>query len=138
LSSETRDGLHALLFQNILSFVVAHEYAHIVHGHVQKRGENGISFNEILDLGETGSLDDQVMELDADGYGGVYHGLFNFFREEVRQNAIAALQVGDYTPATQDEVLFCCFVVVVGGFLFARHPVDVTKKTSTSSPILRN
>jgi hypothetical protein len=125
LTPEVRDGLQAMLFQTLWGFVAGHEYAHIVHGHVNERREKSISFNEITDEGEIGDLEQQTMELDADGYGGVYHGLSNFFREEVRHNGLSWLQVTDRSPESQDEVLFSCFVLAVGGFLFARPPVDV-------------
>lgn len=124
---ECRDGLHALLFQTLCSFVAAHEYVHIVHGHVQRRGACSVTFNEIEDQGEIGSIEQQTMELDADGYGGVYHVLSNFFREEVCGNGVLALQISDKNPESQDQILFSCFVVAVGGFLFARPPVDVNK-----------
>lgn len=125
LNVDSRDGLHAMLFQNLWSFVAAHEYAHIVHGHVFERGETGVSFNEITDLGEVGDMEQQVMELDADGYGGVYHVLSNFFRDEVRHNSLTLLHLVESSPEVQDQVLFSVFVVAVGGFLFARPPVDV-------------
>jgi hypothetical protein len=31
---QVRDGLHAVLFQHLLSFIVTHEFTHHVHGHV--------------------------------------------------------------------------------------------------------
>jgi hypothetical protein len=124
---EVHDGLHAILFRTSLSFVTGHEYAHIVHGHLNERSDKSISFNEITDEGEIGGLEQQTMELDADGYGGVYHGLSNFFRKEVRDNELLSLQITDRSPESQDEVLFSCFVLAVGGFLFARPPVDVIK-----------
>ena len=120
-----RDGLHAMLFQTLWTFVAGHEYAHIVHGHSQQRGERSVTFSEFQDKDEIGDLDDQIMELDADGYGGVYHVLSNLFRDDARKHALSALQIDAKTEGYQDEVLLCCFVVAVGGFLFARPPVDV-------------
>src|SRR5690242_7704229 len=67
LTPEVRDGLHALLFQTLLAFISAHDYVHIVHGHVQRRGPSSICVNEIQDRGEIGDIEQQTMELDADG-----------------------------------------------------------------------
>jgi hypothetical protein len=127
MTPEVRDGLHAMLSQTLWSFVAGQEYAHIAHGHARQRGEKAASFSEFLDRGETGSVEDQTMELDADGYGGVYHVLSNLVRDDARKHALTALQITEKTDAYQDEVLLCCFVVAVGGFLFARPPVDVKK-----------
>ena len=115
-----------MLFYNLLSFVVAHEFTHHVHGHSKQRGADSSSFNEIEDKGETGSLEDQVMEADADGYA-AYHVLANLIDGGGRDPALAALKIKEKAGAVQDEVLFSSFVMVAGAFLFARTPVDLDK-----------
>jgi hypothetical protein len=123
-TADLRNGLQAVLFQNLLSFVVSHEFTHIVHGHVDRRGAASVSFNEVHDDGEVGNLEEQTMEADADGYA-AYHLLANMIDGGARSQAVTALKIRDRTAEAQDEILFSCFVVAVGAFLFARRPVDV-------------
>jgi hypothetical protein len=126
LEPDVSDGLQAMVFTNLLSFLVTHEFTHVVHGHVEERGAPSISFNEIQDDGETGNLKEQVMEADADGYA-AYHVLANLIGGGQRTQAVMALKLSDNPAECQDEVLFSGFVVAVGAYLFARPPVDVDK-----------
>jgi len=64
LEPDVSEGLQAMVFTNLLSFLVTHEFTHVVHGHVEERRAPSISFNEIQDDGETGNLKEQVMEAD--------------------------------------------------------------------------
>jgi hypothetical protein len=67
-SEEEYSPLHAALFYAVLNFVVSHEYAHHVFGHVDL-SDAGSSFpDEIAGGGDTGDLDGQVREVVADGY----------------------------------------------------------------------
>lgn len=55
-----------LAFRLQLFFVVLHEFAHVVHGHVQ-RGQDSATSNEIL-IRDDGNIERQARESDADGY----------------------------------------------------------------------
>jgi hypothetical protein len=126
ITPDVQDLLQAMLFYNLLHFVVAHEYTHHVHGHSKRRGADSLDFSEIEDNGETGNLEEQVMEADADDYA-AYHVLANLIDTGERALAVAALKLEEKDATLQDEVLFSCFVVAVGAFLLARPPVDVDK-----------
>jgi hypothetical protein len=126
VTPDVRNGLQAILFDNALSFIVAHEFAHIVHGHVEQRGAKSNSFNELLDDSDVASLEDQIMETDADGYA-AYQVLANVIGTNRCTQAVTALKVSDKPLASQDEALFFCFMVAVVGFFFARTPVDICR-----------
>jgi hypothetical protein len=64
-SDEGYNELHAVLFQILTAFVITHEWAHHVHGHVADGGS--LFPSEILGNGG-GSLESQVKEVVADGY----------------------------------------------------------------------
>lgn len=119
LSVEEFDKLHVVLFRTLLSFVVAHEYTHHVHGHVCPRGPEAMFHNEILVGAETGGLERQTLEADADGYA-AYHVLANLIDGGARSQAIALLKLEAEPASVQDEVLLSCFVVSVGAYLFVR------------------
>jgi len=123
LSPGEYDKLHVVLFRTQLNFVVSHEYTHHVHGHVA-RGSASVATNEILDEGETGNLERQILEADADGYA-AYHVLANLIDGEYRTQAITLLNLEAEQPTVQDEALFGCFVVAIGGYLFVRPPHDL-------------
>jgi hypothetical protein len=67
LEGEERDGLRTVFFRTMLSFLVSHEYTHHVHGHLDPGGSEPVFLDEILDLDQAGDLDQQVLEVDADG-----------------------------------------------------------------------
>lgn len=121
LTPEEYDKLHVVLFRTQLDFVVSHEYTHHVHGHVARRMSESIFSNEILDDGGTGNLEQQTLEADADGYA-VYHVLANLIDGGGRPQAVSLLKLEAEPVSVQDEVLFSCFVVAVGAYLFVRPP----------------
>lgn len=75
-SVEEYNALHAVLYYILMSFVMAHEYTHHVHGHVCLPSAETGPPNEILDTGCNGDLEGQIKEIAADGYS-VYHVLAN-------------------------------------------------------------
>jgi hypothetical protein len=103
LKIEEYDALQIVLFLAMSSFIVSHEYTHHVHGHLSGGGSDAALFNEILDDGDSGSLEVQAVEVDADGYA-AYHVLANMI---------------DGTARSAVELLKC-FVIAVGGYLFTR------------------
>jgi hypothetical protein len=122
-SDEEYNELHAVLFYTLSAFVVAHEWAHHVHGHVCLPGEESIFPNEILDTGYNGSIDEQIKELVADGYS-AYHVLANLIDSPTRPWILTLLKLDADQANVQDEVLFSLFVVAVGAYLFVRPAPD--------------
>jgi hypothetical protein len=79
---EDWNAIHALMFQTQLMFVVSHEYTHHVHGHLSKASGTASA----SETDEDGSLDEQVVEIDADGYA-VFHVLTHLIAGEARLQA---------------------------------------------------
>jgi len=125
LVGEQREALRVVFFRTMLSFIVLHEWTHHIHGHVGPRGLGSVHFDEILDGGQGGDLESQALEVDADGYA-VHLVLNNLIAGNARASAVTTFLKLDEQPlSVQDEVLFACFVVAVGAFLYIRHPVTV-------------
>jgi hypothetical protein len=72
-----------------------------------------------VDTGETGSLDQQVCEIDADGVA-TYLVLSDLINWGSRPLVVRALNLGMEPASVQDEVLFLCFVVAAASFFFVR------------------
>jgi hypothetical protein len=121
LTPEEYDNLQVVLFRTLLNFVVSHEYTHHVHGRVTPRGSESMFSNEILDDGETGNLEQQTLEADADGYA-AYRVLAYLIDGGGRAQAVSLLKLEAKPSGVQDELLFSCFVVAVGAFMFIRPP----------------
>ena len=126
-TDEVREGLNVVLFQHLLSLVVTHEFTHHVHGHVLKHQSESNFFSEFTESNANSKIERQAEEADADGYA-AYHVLANFIDSDTRKNISAALKLDSAAPAVVDQVLFSCFVIVAGAFLFSRRPVDLTKE----------
>jgi len=126
ITSDVREALQAILLDDVLHFVVSHEYTHIVHGHAERRGAKASSFNEVAESAG-GTFEDQIMECDADGYA-AYQVIANLIGTDRRVLALSTLKASDRPVAYQDEVLLFCFTVAVGAFFFARTPVEIGKK----------
>ena len=125
LVGEQREALRVVFFRTMLSFVVLHEWTHHIHGHVSPLGLGSVHFDEILDGGQGGDLGSQAFEVDADGYA-VHLLLNNLIAGNARASAVAIFLKLDEEPVSvQDEVLFACFVVAVGAFLYIRPPLTV-------------
>jgi hypothetical protein len=124
-TGEEYDPIHALLLGTQISFVVAHEYTHHVHGHLLQRGSVAALLNEVLDSNNSGNLEWQALEVDADGYA-VYHVLADLIGGNRRQQAVDLMRCGKQKDSIQDEVLLFSFVIAVGALLFAQalSPVD--------------
>jgi hypothetical protein len=120
-----RNNLHVVLFRTLLKFVVAHEFTHHVHGHLSRRASDSLFSNEILVGSETGSLEHQTLESDADGYA-AYHVLEDLIAGEARESTLTLLKLEAEPTNVQDQVLFSCFVISVGAYLFVRPapPLD--------------
>ena len=121
---ESEDALLAVMFQTQLTFVVSHEYTHHVHGHFSHGPPGSAFFNEIISNGDTGNLEDQAFELDADGYA-VYHVLAHLITGPRRTQATELLSCNHQPTSTQDELLFSSFVIAVGTFLYVLPPASV-------------
>jgi len=113
--------LRTVVFRALLFFIVSHEYTHHVHGHIAMRGALPAFYNEIENDCKDGSLQDQVLEVDADGYA-AFLVLNNLLIRDERLHAISVLKIESYPLGSQDRILFFCFVLAVGGFFFACTP----------------
>jgi hypothetical protein len=118
LAGDDREALHIVLLQILTSLIVSHEYTHQVHGHVSPDGPRSAEYEEILDSGESGSLEEQILEADADGYA-VYHVLANLIDGPAR-SAVDLLRLAGEAAERQDQVLLSCFVLAVAAYLFLR------------------
>ena len=115
------DAIRVILFRIMLMFVVTHEYTHHVHGHVISSSPDSAFSNEIIDSTQVGSLEQQAIEADADGYA-VYHLLSNLIDGSARPPAVMLLKLEQSLQKAQEKCLFDCFVVAVGAFLLLRPP----------------
>ena len=122
LTPEEYEGILVVLFRMQLNFVVLHEFTHHVHGHVSPLRSVPEFCDEILAGSETGSLEQQAREVDADGYA-AYLMLAHLFDSEWRSQAVKLLKCEREAGNVQDEVLISTFVVAVGAFFFVRPPV---------------
>jgi hypothetical protein len=118
--------LQAALFYTLLSFVVAHEWAHHKHGHLTQLSSRDKIFHEISDSGLVGSVDDQIKEIAADGYAAL-HMLSNLF-DDGRTNFLPFLTF-DYSPTPEflDRAFLAFFVVAIGGYTFLRPARDLNR-----------
>jgi uncharacterized protein (DUF433 family) len=116
-----------VLFQHLLSFVVTHEFTHHVHGHVLKHQSESSFFSEFTVSSQNSNIERQAEEADADAYA-AYHVLANFIDGGTRKSISAVLKLDSAAPDVVDQVLFSCFAIVTGAFLFSRRPVDLTKE----------
>ena len=116
-ADEDYNKFHAALFFNLCAFIVAHEYTHIVHGHICTPVAAFFA-NEIQETASRMSLKNQIEELVADGYS-IYHVLANLF-DSGRHTAIGALEGESLEVSTQDQILLCLAIVAVAAYLFKR------------------
>jgi hypothetical protein len=131
---EREEAILTVMCQTQLSFVVAHEYTHHVHGHLSQRTPGSEVFDEVVsDHGKIGNLEMQAFEIDADGYA-VYHVLAHLVTGPRREQAIALLGCAHAPASMQDEILFSSFVMAIGAFLLFASPVDVAKIYAHTHP----
>jgi len=124
LNAEDLDMFHVVLNRILLSFVISHEYAHHVHGHLSPRGPEAMIYNEILDEDQAGSLEQQTLEVAADG-DAAYRVLANLIDGVERTKAIALLKLEGEPNSAQDKVLLSCFVTGIGGYLLSQPAVGL-------------
>jgi hypothetical protein len=117
ISPERYEPIHVALFRIQLSFVISHEFTHHVHGHVS----GSMFFDEVRGGAETGNLEKQVLEVDADGYA-AYHVLAHLMESEGRPLALELLDLEVKPRDIQDQVLFSCFVAAIAAYMFVRPP----------------
>lgn len=123
VSMEERNELHSVLFEVLTAFVVSHEWAHHVHGHVDAGG--AFSPSEFL-TGCDGSLKTQVEEVVADGYSACF-ALTNLVYGSGRQAILRYLGLDSEESSASDQTLFALFVIAVSGYLFIRPSANLNK-----------
>lgn len=121
LTQEVSEELGAVLLKILIFFVVSHEYTHIVHGHPLSEATDSQPINEVTMDGRAGSLDEQILEADADSYA-IYHIMENWIRGVERSPSISLLKMNSTLAEDQDELLFACIVVAIGAY-FVLRPV---------------
>jgi hypothetical protein len=112
------DGSHlnSLLFFQLLGFIVTHEYTHFVHGHLY----GAFGFEEMTATRRTGNLARQAREADADGYAAYF--TLGYWLMSGRHAAVEMLGMQDVPPATQDAIIFSCFLAAQAAYTFLREP----------------
>src|ERR1700688_1233377 len=117
------DLLHSIQ----LSFVFAHEYTHIVHGHALPATPESMFADEIGNGGE-GNIELQAEEVDADGYAAflVLNDLLNGPRRSSTVQRFGLEERPFHFRQTQSELedltLFGAFVLALGGYFYLRVP----------------
>jgi hypothetical protein len=122
LDPESQEKMISLLFATQLTFVVSHEYTHIVHGTLATAPDS-IFVDDFVGAGE-GSLMVQAHEIDADGYG-VYHLLEDLLNGARRSQSVKLLDLEAKPETVQEAILFASFVIAVGAFFYIRPPIAV-------------
>jgi hypothetical protein len=116
-----------LLYRIQLSFVFAHEYTHIVHGHALSATPESMFADEIENGGE-GNIELQAQEVDADGDAAIFvlNDLLNGPR---RSWTVQRLGLGERASRfrgpqseLEDLTLFAAFVLALGGYFYLRAP----------------
>jgi N6-adenosine-specific RNA methylase IME4 len=102
-----------VIFRLQLLFIVLHEYAHVVHGHIHEHDEDAVFADEVRDV--EGTFEQQVRETDADGYA-AYFALANIFVGIERAHLLSVLGQTDKPTDMQDKVLLSCFVVATATY----------------------
>jgi hypothetical protein len=127
-TAESEEAILTVMSQTQLTFLVSHEYTHHVHGHFSQLAPGSTFLNEILSNSETGRLENQAFEVDADGYA-VFHVLTHLITGPRREQAIELLGCAQAPPERQDEILFYSFVMAIAAFLFVLPPISVDAST---------
>ena len=111
---ERHDAAYTVTFLMQLAFVVSHEFTHHVHGHTENAPIGG----------DNGNLQEQVTEIDADGYG-AFHVLSHFIDGEGRTHAVDLLHCKDKQTSEQDEILLSLVVISIAALLFVTEPIVI-------------
>ncbi len=124
-SAEPYNELQATLVYILLSFVVAHEWSHHKHGHLGQLSSRGNIFQEVLDSGLVGSMDDQIREIAADGYSAFF--VLTHLFDEARSNFLPFLKFDPSPlPEVLDLVFLAFFVTAVAGYMLLRRADDLS------------
>jgi hypothetical protein len=111
----------AILFITQLSFLVAHEFAHHDRGHHATRAQaNGLR-NDMEPGDQSGSLQDQAQEQDADGWA-VFLQLTHLILRGGRVVAVQALQLESEPEDNVEKLLLSLFVISVCALLLLWPP----------------
>jgi hypothetical protein len=94
---------------------------------VCQQDSESIFLDEVLGNNDSGGLDQQTLELDADAHSAMFV-LANLIERGERWRAINLLQLEAEPAGGQDEVLYSSFVVAVGGYLFVRPPTTLERQ----------
>jgi hypothetical protein len=131
------------LLHNIqLSFVFAHEYTHIAHGHTLEATPESMFVDEIENGGE-GNLELQAQEVDADMHAAflVLNDLLNGPRRSLTVQRFGLKERPFHFRQPQSELedltLFGAFVLALGGYFYLRVPSvldNVSVYNSTHPP----
>ena len=135
-TDQQREATLAALFVTQLGFVVYHEYAHHVRGHIFRPDSQTDFWNEIPDISGGGSLKAQAREVDADGMA-VYLVLTHLIDGEGRNSALRLLGHSAAQNDAADEVLLSLFILSAGVFFYVSPPSvfdDVTLYSLTHPP----
>lgn len=127
-TAENEEAILTVMFQTQLTFVVLHEYTHHVHGHFSQSAPGSEFFNEILSNTDTGNLEEQAFEVDADAYA-VYHVLAHLITGPRREQATDLLGYTGAAAEMQDAILFYSFVMAIAAFLLVLPPTSVDVST---------
>lgn len=127
LEMTVRERIAVAILRLQIIFVVLHEFTHVVHGHVRGLSAESGFANEVRVL-DTGNLDRQARESDADGYA-VYFLLTGLLdADDQRTQMIDALALHDQPATLQDESMLSCFIMAVGAFFFLQTPQVLTER----------
>ena len=123
-SDEPYNELQATLFYILLSFVVAHEWSHHKHGHLGQLSSQTRIFQEVLDSGLVGSVDDQIKEIAADGYAAFL--VLTHLYDSRRGTFLPFLKLDPSPPPENlDQRFLAFFMMAVAGYMFLRPPDDL-------------
>jgi hypothetical protein len=135
LADEVSDAVGFVFLKIILFFIVSHEYTHIVHGHPQSQANDSIPPNEVIADSRTGTIEEQVLELDADSYA-IYHIMGNWIDGVERLEGLSLLKMGSAAAGVQDAFLFAVIVIAVGSYFLLRPvvPLDANSVYKLNHP----
>jgi hypothetical protein len=117
------DVFQDYLSQIQISFLTAHEYAHLIHGHVGNRDFNGV-WTELAPATPSGNLDLQAEELIADGYA-AYLGLAFLLRSELRERIVIHLGQREKPSSDCNELIMSCFFLAVMAYFRTIWPESI-------------
>lgn len=115
------------VFRLQLMFIVLHEWAHVVHGHVRSADDSGFA-SEVSACWD-GNVERQAREADADGYA-AYHMLATVIDGQEHDHIASVLAIGDKPAEVRERLLLCSFIVSIASFLLIWQPQDLTPETA--------